>query len=178
MRLCKNWGLAVCVRHRNKQPLYPGALINTQEMEVSCTIKLGNYYLIIHSDLALNIPHTRWAIWFRCISRHLILDTCPQGFDSRPLDLSRSLSLPAVPVLHVCITFQRFPEQLCWQRFMHQSEHSLPPLFSLPSPPSSTRCSTVNPSSTRLQKRRYKPAPSCAFSLELPCFIYECLGAT
>lgn len=99
-------------------------------MEVSCTIKLGNYYLIIHSDLVLNIPHTRWAIWFRCISRHLILDTCPQGFDSRPLDLSLSPSLPAVLVLHVCIIFQLFPEQLCWQRFMHQSEHSLPPLFS------------------------------------------------
>lgn len=165
----------VCVRHRNKQPLYPGAIINTQEMEVSCTIKLGKYYLIIHSDLALNIPHTRWAIWFRCISRHLILDTCPQGFDSRPLDLCLS---PCCSCSYTSASYSSFSQSSCADNASCTSQNTaFLPSF-LPSPPSSTTCSTVNSSSTRLQKLRYKPAPSCAFSLELPCFIYECLGAT
>lgn len=35
----------VGVRQRNEQPLYPGAIIETQEMEVRCIIKLGNYII-------------------------------------------------------------------------------------------------------------------------------------
>lgn len=132
MRLCKKWGLGVCVRHRNKQPLYPGALINTQEMEVSRTIKLGNYYLIVHSDLALNTPHTRWAIWFRCISRHLILDTCPQGFDSRPLDLSRSLSLSLLFLCYTSASHSSVSQSSCADNASRTSQNTaFPPLFFL-----------------------------------------------
>lgn len=92
------------------------------------------------------------------------------GIDS---DLWTSLSL-----LFLCYTsgiiFQLFPGQLCWHRFMHQSEYSL---SLLPLLPSSTRRSTVNSSLTRLQSSTTSLLP-LAFSLELSCFIYECLCAT
>lgn len=79
------------------------------------------------------------------------------GIDS---DLWTSLSL-----LFLCYTsgiiFQLFPGQLCWHRFMHQSEHSLSLL-----PLTSIINKTFN-CKFKLDKAaelHYKPAPSCILS--------------
>lgn len=75
-----------------------------------------------------------------------ISDTCPQGFDSRPLDLSLSCSCAT------CLgSYSSFSQSSCADNASRTS-HNAAFLSSLrPSPPSSTRCSTVNSSMTRLQ---------------------------